>query len=191
MSEAERIGQVTIKLHAQTEEYSVESSLQGDQINILFFIFMIDKLMADCVESKKALVILANAMSVMLGGGKGYEQISNAYNRFRLVQSLESYDYGLECKFLSKTHETRGDHLYVLTSHRPIITGPNKMVLLSALYAMHLRNNLSSDSVGILNIALSLLFKEYGEGSALPGITTVTKAPTAVANRLVEASNKK
>jgi len=104
---------------------------------------------------------------------------------------MTSYDFQVECRFLSKS-TGQGDHLYVLTSYRPFMV-PNiggKTVIISSIYAMHLRNSVSHDSAGTLNIALHLLFEEYGGGSALPTVTTLTKCPTAVVNKLLNAGNK-
>ena len=191
MSDTNEIGKVLLKLNARSEEYSIDSSIQDDQLNIAFLLFMIDKLLVDCLDRKTAQAILANSVAVMIGKGSVYTEIENVYKRFTRLPSMTSHDFELECKFMRNT-SSQGDHLFVLTRFKPIMV-PNvggKTAIISSLYTMYLRNQLSQESNGILEIAFRLLFDEYGQGSAMPTMTSLTKAPTSVVNKLLNATNR-
>ena len=161
MSDSTQICEVVLKMNVTNREYSVDSSIQYENQNITFFLFMIDKILVDCIERKTAQNILANSVCVMIGEGKVFAEVENVFNKFKQVSSIDSYEFQMEFKLLSKT-SPQGEHLYISNSYKPMMV-PNidgKTAILSGIYAMHLRNTLSHDTVGILNIALGLAFEE-------------------------------
>lgn len=185
MSDISTIGKVVMKLNVQSSEYSIESSIDDEWENILFYLFMIDKILVDCTDRNIARNILANSMAVVIGEGRVYTEIENVYKRFTHLSEITSYEFKMECEFLRKTF-TKGDHVYVLTNYKPPFV-PNimgKVVIIFAIYTMYLREHFSSESVEKFRIMLRLLYEEYQGGSNLPGMTTITRAPISILNKL-------
>lgn len=185
MSDGNIIGEVVMKLNLNSEEYSIESSIKEEIQKIVFFLFMIDKIIVDCIDPRAAQAILANAVALVFKEGNVFTEIENVYKRFRQRSSINTPEFEMECKFLSKPINN-GEHIYVLTNYKPFFASNinGKMVVLSSLYAMNLRNSFSHEFVEVMDIGIKLLYEEYGMGSVMPKMTTINKAPTAVVNKM-------
>ncbi len=185
MSDGKLMGKVVLRMNIKTEEYSIESSIKEEIQNIVFFLYMIDKFLVDCTDPKAAQAILANAVALVLRQGKVYSEIQNVYKRFRKLPLLTSHEFEIECNLLSKSLSS-GEHFYALTNYKPFMTQNinGKTVVLSSLYTINLQNSFSSELVEVLDIAIKLLYEEYGRGAAMPKISTITHGPSAVVNKM-------
>lgn len=177
------VGTVSISFNRRSQ-FSVQSTFRSAELETLFFIFMLDKVLADCLDVNHARNILANIVGYLTRQGRVFTEVAQAFSHFMKVPHLtEEKEFEITFELRSKK-EPQGIHANVTSKFSPFMVAnvDGKLAVATILYAIELDSRLDDQERDLLSNVTSALIIEYANGQSMPSATTLTVAPTKVIN---------
>ena len=183
------VGTVTIAFSMRNSQYSIQNTFRNFNLELPFFIYMIDKLIADCTDQTRAMNLLANVVGYVNKSNKiidGYRKMMGHYIKVDYIAGEK--DFELKVEFLHKEGEL-GTHFYIWSKFSPILTqnAEGKLGIAALFYTDDIYNRLPENERVFLKEIVNILFNEY-QILGFPSANSITIAPANVVNKITRLS---
>jgi hypothetical protein len=174
----------------ENNNYKVINSFDNNIEELVFLLFMVDKVLADIEDPKYVTNISSLIGSYIINLEGGRDKLAKFFNIYNLVMDDSSaVVFKVNQKLLSK-QRSEGEHLFIWTD--PYSMNPDdfdvNLGISALLYTKNFIDRLDFDEQSVCADVYGSMLQIYLD-TKFPDTPDITKAPSLVVNRLIDLNN--